>query len=251
MVVIHSKRIQYVLGICSSPLPAKSSEMREGLYADIRSYSFNEFVDFLFDRPLQPESEDRSRSWFFNTQVSFDPARVCEYYVRLFRQPSFLIDHFSREQLEQGFRATTRRSLSCSAKCIIWNTDLPFQARAECVKSMFYLFPAVFSIDPLGFNASMWWDAFCFDWECGIKRRARGGEDLKMQDVLFETLSEVLTLDSAICRGSALHGLEHLHHPETRMLIGTFLSDHPDLAMEWKDYLQRICRDKPLWMQRT
>jgi len=72
-----------------------------------------------------------------------------------------------------------------------------------------------------------------------------------MQDVLFATLSEVLTLDCAICRGSALHGLEHLYHPKTRMLIGTFLSDHPDLAVEWKDYLQIICGDKPLWMQRT
>jgi hypothetical protein len=224
--------------------------MREKLYADIRTSSFEEFIDFLFGRPVLPQTENRSQAWYFNTEVAIETQRVCSYYIQLFLAPGFLYDRFTKQQMEQAFSAMTVRSLSCSVKQVIWNTDLPFHAREECVRSMLHLFPAVFAIDRLGHTASMWWDAFCFDRECGTKRRARGGEDAMMQDVLFQTLSDVLRLDSTICIGSALHGLEHLHHPETKQLMDDFLKAHPDLDELLKTYAKAIGQDDPLWMRR-
>ena len=70
-----------------------------------------------------------------------------------------------------------------------------------------------------------------------------------MQDVLFETLSEVLLIDSSICRGSALHGLEHLHHPETMALIDSVIRGHPELAGELATYATSIRGQDPLWMR--
>jgi len=224
--------------------------MREKFYADIRTYSFEEFIDFLFGRPVHSQTGDRSQTWYFNTEVAFDAQSVCGYYVQLFLAPGFLYDRFTKQQMEQAFRAMTVRSLGCSVKQVIWNTDLPFHTREECVRSMFHLFPAVFAKDRLGHTASMWWDAFCFDWECGVRRRARGGEDATMQDVLLQALSDVLRLDSTICIGWALHGLEHLHHPETKQLMDDFLNAHPDLDESLKTYAQTIGQDDPLWMRR-
>jgi len=63
----------------------------------------------------------------------------------------------------------------------------------------------------------------------------RGGEDLAMQDVMFETLSQILAIESEICQGSALHGLSHLHHPKTGVVIERYLSSRPSLPREWKD----------------
>jgi len=223
--------------------------MRQKVHADLTRYTFNQFVDFLFARAVQSESANRRDSWYFNSEVCFDPHRVCEYYVQLFRNSALLLDRYSRVQLEQGFSAMTVCSLSCSVQELIWNPELPFVGRAECVRSMVYLCRDVFQHDEIGFTASMWWDSFCFAWECGNRRRSRGGEDLAMQDVLFGALSEVVMIDSSICRGSALHGLEHLHHPETLELIDGLIRRHPELAQELAEYADGIRGRDPLCMR--
>jgi len=88
----------------------------------------------------------------------------------------------------------------------------------------------------------MWWDALCYDWHCGNKKRERGGEDRSMQDVMFETLRSILAQDSEICHGAALHGLGHLHHPDTKQLIDVYLTQHPALKKEWRDYALAAAR---------
>lgn len=73
--------------------------------------------------------------------------------------------------------------------------------------------------------------------------------DLALQDVLFGALSEVLLIDSSLCRGSALHGLEHLHHPDTLALIDGLIRSHPELAQELTEYADSIRGRDPLWMR--
>jgi hypothetical protein len=223
--------------------------MRQKVHADLTPFTFNQFVDFLFARAVQSESANLRDRWYFNTEACFDPQRVCGYYVQLFRDSAFLLDRYSRAQLDQGFSAMTVSSLSCSIQELIWSPELPFVDRAECVRSMVYLCRDVFQHDAIGFTASMWWDSFCFAWECGNRQRSRGGEDLLMQDVLFDALSEVVLIDSSICRGSALHGLEHLHHPETLALIDGLIRSHPELAQELTEYADGIQGRGPLWMR--
>lgn len=220
--------------------------MRQKVHADLTQYTFNQFVDFLFARAVQAEPAKLRDSWYFNTEVCFDPRRVCGYYVRLFCNSAFLLDRYSCAQLDQGFSAMMVSSLSCSVQELIWRPELPFADRAECVRSMVYLCRDVFQDDAIEFTASVWWDSFCFAWECGNRRRSRGGEDLLMQDVLFGTLSEVVLIDSPICRGSALHGLEHLHHPETLALIDGLIRSHPELAQELTEHADGIRGRDPL-----
>jgi hypothetical protein len=52
----------------------------------------------------------------------------------------------------------------------------------------------------------------------------------------FETLAGVLAIDSWICQEAALHGLGHLHHPQTGELIGRFVEEHRSLSEEQKAY---------------
>jgi len=70
-----------------------------------------------------------------------------------------------------------------------------------------------------------------------------------MQDVLFGTLCQVVLIDSSICRGSALHGLEHLHHPETLTFIDGLIRSRPDLAEELTQYADGIRGQVPFWMR--
>jgi hypothetical protein len=217
--------------------------MRPKNHVDIRGLSFDEFVAFLFAHDLPNESFESlcekgdTRTWdpwYWHVDVAFDARRVCDYYVQLFEAPKFLLERYSKEQLDQGFWAVQVVNLDCSALSIIWDTDLPFISREQCVRSMFILFKDLFATEPLVNAVWMWWDSFCYDWHCDNRKRSRGGEDRTMQDVMFETLVDILKLESRICQGAALHGLSHLHHPDTGDAIRLYLSRNPLLSDDWK-----------------
>ena len=204
---------------------------------DIRGFGFEQFVKFVFDRDVPADSGNtRSGTWYWAIDVDFDAQPVCEFYVRLFSQPEFLRDKYTTPQLEQAFWAIFSCNLDCSAARIIWDEDLPFANRSGVIRSMYDLFSRLFIVEPLVSAVFMWWDALCYDWHCEIRKRENGGEDKEMQDVMFETLERILSLDSEHCQAAALHGLGHLHHPLTPSVVSKFLITHPDLSEEMKNY---------------
>jgi hypothetical protein len=107
---------------------------------------------------------------------------------------------------------------------------------------MFHLFERLFSAEPLETSANMWWDSLCYDWHCGNRSRDRGGEDQLMQDVIFETLTKILALDSVACQTAALHGFGHLHHPSTEQIIGAYIRGKPKIDPELKEYALAAAR---------
>jgi hypothetical protein len=205
---------------------------------DVSEYSFEEFVSFIFAH--EPSADwNKQPPWYWSTDVLYDPFKACDYYVQLFRQPLFLLERFSRAQLDQGFWAVHGPNLDCAVSQVIWDTDLPFPMREKCVRSMADLFSLLFADGVLRESSWMWWDSLCYDWGCGIRDRERGGEDLRMQNVMFETLGVILRLDSEPCQIASLHGLGHLHHPGTAALVHTFIAEHPALTTETKEYAHR------------
>jgi len=203
--------------------------------------TFDEFVSFLFDRDVAMESEGRDY-WYWHVAVEFDAKIIAAHYIRLFRQPEFLLERFTKLQLEEAFWAIPSHNLDCSVSKILSNSDLPLSLREECIRSMAALFKRLFAIEPLHTSVQMWWDSLCYDWDRGNRNRERGGEDLELQDIFFQTLAEVLASDSWVCQQAALHGLGHLHHPETRELIDRFISERRLLTEEHKEYALAAAR---------
>lgn len=194
---------------------------------------FDHDVPLEFETP--PASEERARRWYFSTKATFDMERLSGHYVRLFSESARLLQMFPKAHLEQGFSAIQRAS-NFSVGKLIWNTDLAFVYREQCVRSMFYLFRDFFSVEPLRYTANAWWDGLCYVWETGQRQRSRGGEDSDMQDVMFTTMSEILSIDSDECRNAALHGLSHLHHPATLELLQRYSSIVPSLGKWCHEY---------------
>lgn len=209
--------------------------MEERTPVDISEYTFDEFISFLFAQDV-PAKTEKYDPWYFHVEVTQAPERTCAYYLQLFKHPEFLLERFPKGQLEEGFWAIHGPVLDCSVSHLIWNTDLDFREREECVRAMFDLFQRFFVIEHLDWSGHMWWDSVCYDWHCGNRNRDRGGEDLRMQDVIFQTLSRILLLDSEFCQRAALHGLGHLHHPETQELVDMYLKSHPSLSEESRAY---------------
>jgi hypothetical protein len=202
---------------------------------DLTDASFDAFVAFLFDHDVTLESKGKDY-WYWHVGVEFDAKKIAGYYVQLFSQPEFLLTRFTKAQLEEGFWAIHGPNLDCAVSQIIDDSDLPLSIRAECIRSMTNLFKRLFATEPFVTSVQMWWDSLCYDWHCRNRIRERGGDDLELQDIFFQTLAEVLAIDSSICQGAALHGLGHLHHPQTNELIERFIDAHPSLTEEQKTY---------------
>jgi len=215
--------------------------MAERTVVVLANPSFDEFVTFLFDRDVALETKGKDY-WYWHVEVEFDAEVIAAYYIQLFRQPEFLLERFTKEQLEEAFWAIPSYNLDCSVIRIINDSDLPLSIREECIRSMAELFKRLFAAEPLNSSVQMWWDSLCYDWDCGNRSRERGGEDLKLQDIFFQTLAEVLAIDSWICQGAALHGLGHLHHPRTKELIDRFIAEHNFLTEEHKEYAHAAAR---------
>ena len=218
--------------------------MIEKLSQDITGISFDRFVEFLFARSVP--ADEKADPWYWHVEVTFEPRVIAEHYIKLFTDPKFLLSAYSKPQLEQAFWAIHSGNLDCSVARIIWIEELSFAVREQCVRSMFHLYEQLFSIEPLDTSAHMWWDSLCYDWHCDNRARANGGEDQAMQDVMFQTLARILELDSPRCQGDALHGLGHLHHPETEQLVERYIASHPAIAPEQKKYALAAAQFKVL-----
>ena len=175
-------------------------------------------------------------------EVQFDAKNIGAHYVRMFEQPEFLLTRFTKAQLEEGFWAIQGPNLNCSVSRLIEDSELPLPIRQECIRSMADLFKRLFATEPFDTSVQMWWDSLCYDWHCGNRKRERGGEDLELQDIYFQTLAKVMAIDSWICQGAALHGLSHLHHPDTAPLIGRFIEEHHSLTKEQVTYAGAAAR---------
>lgn len=101
---------------------------------------------------------------------------------------------------------------------------------------MYDLFKNLFNIDPLKTSCNMWWDPLAYDFH-PMKRRTRNNEiERQIQDAMFNTLKSILELSSEECRLSALHGLGHLQHPETEMVIKNHLKINNMASEEYCHY---------------
>jgi hypothetical protein len=213
--------------------------VRESEHVDLTDYSFEEFISFLFAREVpktENTAEEKPDHWSWHIEDTFEAETICAYYIQLFRKPEFVLEQFSKAQLEAGFWAIQSANLHCGLPNLLGDTDLSFETRESCIRAMADLFKHLFANEPLDTSVQMWWDSLCYDWHCGNRNRERGGEDKRLQDVFFETLEQILSFDSETCLGAALHGLGHLHHPDTPALIDRFIKQHPSLKQEWKSY---------------
>src|SRR5205814_2028587 len=206
------------------------------MHYDLKGKRLNYFVDFLFDHPVANDKKNEE-PWYWNSEleITFDSTEIICLYTRLFIDPSFLLERYSTDQLEQGFWAIQSPNLDCSAYEIIFYEEVDSPHKKECIRSMYSLYENLFEKEPLGTSSFMWWDSFAYGYCCGNLSRENEGEK-KLQDWMFETLSRILQLDSLNSQLAALHGLGHLQHPDAEGVINAYLKSHPMLDDKTREY---------------
>lgn len=212
---------------------------------DLSNYGFGDFVGFLFQRPVVPVPDSgtgQPEPWYWQTEVAFNPTTVAGYYIRLFTDPTSALSSYSADELEQGFWAIMSGNLDCGVNPVIWDDTVPLEIRESVVRSIYTLYKDFFASHPLETADNMWWDSLAYDWHCDLRARSNGGEDLSMQDVMFEVLVKILDLPQTHTQYAALHGLGHLHHPETQQHIRAWLASNAQLDAERIEYAHSASR---------
>jgi len=197
--------------------------------------SFDEWVKFIFNHPV---SDDIKSAWYWDDQLNefwdkwiFSEERIAErqleYATRLFQDSAFLLAIYSPEQINQGFWFLLSGPSDFALVDFIWNNELPWHLREQCIKSMAKPFQIIFTQIPEQDSCNMWWD---------LLRNFEVNVDLKVIEVMFQTMIEVLRVPSLACQVSALHGLGHIKHIGKRKVIEDYLRVNINLDNETRDY---------------
>src|SRR4051812_23775564 len=112
--------------------------------------SFEEYIAFFFG------DWSSIRRWTF-LEDDVDRLEALNFYIRLFKNPAFLLEVLSREQLEQGFWEIQSPGFDGSVGYLIGDPNLPLALRLECIRATYNLYKYFFSVDILVHSGQMWW----------------------------------------------------------------------------------------------
>lgn len=212
-----------------SALPGKSNT----------DMGFDEWVKFIFDHPV---ADDIRSAWYFDDALDEfwdewgergNPEKQLNYAIRLFQNPAFLLDAYSPEQINEGFWFLLSGHFGFSLAYIIWNTEVSWPLRRECILSMVNVFRIIFTEIPTQGSCYMWWDLI------------RGGEasDERVKETMLQALSSILQIPLVGCQISALHGLGHLKHSGKKTIIENYLVISSNVDVKMGPYIDLITAD--------
>ncbi len=195
---------------------------------DLSNASFDDFVRFWFDHTIDPRTvgpqSNPDFAWYQNIEIRFEPLLYAEHFRRLFNAPDFLVDKYSKDQLEEGFFAMMSPMVQGGLDALVWSTQLSVNDRERVVSSMYGLFAGLFAREPLDSASYMWWDLLSDRID-----EDRSLDGAQLRQTVFDVLCRILNLEARSCQVAALHGLNHLQDPRTEAVVKAWMARHPEL----------------------
>lgn len=205
----------------------------------LRGWAFDAFTRLLFEE--LPAADEGGISLILDEPdllcADYDPSENLAHLAHLFQSPEVL-------------QATPAVDLANALRFVssvggwregfvdqLWNPDVPWEIRTRCIQSFERLYATMGSTEDerLKEELFMLWDHIAFDYRHDKKNLA-GAEDGRVQDAMFETLLRILELQDDLCRGAALHGLNHLAHARTSEVVGAWIERNHALDEDLRAY---------------
>lgn len=191
---------------------------------------FDAWVSWVFDHPVG----DPAWHWALDAvEMPLVPSTLAEYVTLLFQNPNLYLDRFSDDQLSQGFWFLV--SGSCSSQMEIWFDEaVDWQIRRSGIAATESLFRRIFAergslhftpdsqSPPLDIAGYMWWDVM------PASSSAPNTDASRVRGECIDVMARILSVESPVCRYSALHGLGHWQEYDekrARKVIDTFLAN--------------------------
>lgn len=182
---------------------------------------YEQWIDYVFDHPVL---DPACPAWWWDDDgiywdESEDTSRTLSYLTRLFKSPGFLIERFTRAQIDQGLRFL--QSPVCSSyMSTLLDVALPWEGRRACIDAFVSLYTHLLAPvygDDLGLASdrpvdpqrpthacAMWWD------EVPLHPNADHVDAERINEAVLHVFVRVLTTPSAeSCLESVLFGVSY------------------------------------------
>ncbi|MBI5094959.1 MAG: hypothetical protein HZB26_21305 [Candidatus Hydrogenedentes bacterium] len=215
--------------------------------------SFEDWVTYVFDHPILELAW-----WWQNSESGYlqlwdplrKPVRTLRHLTDLFTEPGFLIDRFSRAQIDQGLNFIV--SNACSDHMAVFtDTTIPWPDRRAGFDAMIPLYAKLMApvygndsgrtianpghSNHLNYACYMWWDIVPF--YGGMEHCDRD----RINNAVLHVFGEVLRMDAEACLESVLHGLGHwqMYVPERTEPIAQKFLTRTDISLELRKYAEQ------------
>ena len=137
---------------------------------------------------------------------------------------SFILSHF-----DYGFET------------LAYDSRIDFEARKTVIEAIYDLYAKLFVFEAIEHHRYMLWDGLAYSYTMKLFAYHCKEEDIiPLQNVMFATLNKILQLDNKDCQYAALHGLNHLQHPDTKTIIEQYIAMQADLDYDDMEFA-RAC----------
>ena len=216
----------------------------------LTNLTFEEWLIYVFDRPVNPGQE-----WYWDSDADWwhgSNAQIIQFVTQAFENAETLFKPYSDAQLNQGWWFIASNGCSDYMFALL-DPAVPWSARQRCVRSMHNLFEGCFAnrctshlshldepgAGPLNVVCYMWWDLI------PIAAQPNDPDHAGLDREILGVMESTLHLDSVACYESALHGLGHWQHyyPEqVKEIINSFLPRQKRLREELRTYAMSASR---------
>jgi len=226
---------------------------------DLSRKSFDQFVEFFFNREVVPDDEQYH---YFSTDLAGErydeavpssPTIVVKHMTKLFSAFGEIAPRYSLAQIDQGIWGILGENLKLYQ--LVFSDSVPLPNRLECIRSMYHVYSDFVAKsktvpDPDLSGFWMWWDLLLHGFWTPPRPFVPGtymgdaskldAESLVLLEAMFETLKRILDLPHTETQRCALHGLGHLQHPDVRDTVQHYIdANKSDLPLAWLEE----CRD--------
>lgn len=233
---------------------------------DLRTASFEEFLDFLFDHPVATEIREElsgisvmtgEERWFHGIgfpgkpKVRHSPDLTADHYIALFEDPEILRDRHSSGQIAQGFdliAGSIQTGFDAGLGRVLADRSIGLEKRLRLARALYPLHDRLFVQEDLINVAGRLWMGRGIAISVHQARKAEtDATDLaQLKGALFAVLCRLLEHPEARFVVAAIIGLEGIEHWKTPVALRECLNSRDDLGAETRKHMRFLidCFDK-------
>lgn len=216
--------------------------VRENPFYDLQDADFDTYTGFVFDH----NSYEYRR--IEGMRCNFNARELLAYYIKLFQNPTCLLERYSVEQIKMGLELLNTRSIHhhWMASSLMENPHLntTLEDTLTCIRSMASLFEHLFHKPEFADVGHKWWGFFAIGLSWTGKYTKEEGAIISQ--IHFETVVEVLMMNSLDCQKSAISGISWIKHPEKEAVLRQYLDDNPEHPAWIREYAEAAIEGKIL-----
>ena len=221
---------------------------------DFFGWDLKDFVRSFFGSPTYEDPGEGQPDWaawheaiqgLLTPGEDYDPERLLQHAAAFCRDPQPWMEPYSGKAFSKGaFMLFNEHSCLGPA---LYEHPTAWESKAAFIQSIPNLYSGLahWQDEDAHMGLFMLWDGLCYGFKFG-RYDLKDPEILRVQSELFGALSRMLEFPEPLPQDAALHGLNHLVHPEGPDLIASWVRRHPELDKDRRAYAQSCAMGQAL-----